>query len=306
MVKVGDVTFENKLGFGTNKVGGHNLFKDLRDEDGREIVRAALDAGISVIDTAFGYGLGRSEELIGEVLQDYDRSKVVLATKAAQDPARDYAFNNDPAFLTQAVEEALTRLKTDYIDIFYIHFPDESTDKRAAVAGLQTLKEAGKIRAIGLSNFSLAQVKEANADGYVDVVEEYYNLVNRSAESETWAYLRENEIAFVPYFPLASGLLTGKYTADQTFPADDWRARNRNFQGERFVAAIKGVEVLKRVGQKYDASPAQVALAWYMKNPDIAVVIPGARNAAQVVDNAKSMQVVLTDADYAEIDAAFK
>ncbi|MFT8393349.1 MAG: aldo/keto reductase, partial [Liquorilactobacillus ghanensis] len=108
-----------KLGLGTNKVGGHNLFQNLQDQDGYDVVKTALDAGVQLLDTAYMYGLGRSEEIIGDVIQDYDREKIVIATKAAQDSQQDMKPNNQPAFLKKAVDEALKRLKTDYIDIFY-------------------------------------------------------------------------------------------------------------------------------------------------------------------------------------------
>ncbi|GAK31115.1 aldo/keto reductase [Weissella oryzae SG25] len=305
-VKIGHSNVETtKLGLGTNKVGGHNLFSNLKDADGYELVRAALDAGITMLDTAFVYGLGRSEEIIGDVIQDYDRSKLVIATKAAQDPHNNLALNNSPAFLKSAVEDALTRLKTNYIDIFYIHFPDSTTDKREAVAALHELKEAGKIRAIGVSNFSLDQIKAANADGYIDVVEDEYSLVAREAEKAAFPYFAEHNIAFVPYFPLASGLLTGKYQANQTFGPDDWQSQRADFQGERFQKIITAVETLKSIAQVHHAEPAQVALAWYIKNPAIAVVIPGARVASQVTSNAAALKIELSAAEYQAIDDAF-
>lgn len=117
------------------------------------------------------YGLGKSEDIIGNVIQDFDRSKFVIASKAAQDPNNDLKPNNDPKFLTKSIHESLERLQTDYIDIFYIHFPDEKTLKAEAVDALPQAKKAGKIRAIGISNFNLDQIKEANQDGQVDVVE---------------------------------------------------------------------------------------------------------------------------------------
>ena len=165
-----------KLGLGTNKVGGHNLFPNLHDEDGIAVVKAALDHGIDMLDTAYMYGLGQSEKLIGEATQGYDRSKIILATKAAQDPHNDLKPNNDPKFLTQAIDDALLRLKTDYLDIFYIHFPDDKTDKAEAVNAIANARKAGKVRAIGVSNFSLDQIKEANQDNQVDVVEDNYSL----------------------------------------------------------------------------------------------------------------------------------
>ncbi len=159
-IKVGQSeVLTTQLGLGTNKVGGHNLFPNLQDQDGYAVVKTALDNGVQMLDTAFMYGLGRSEEIIGDVLQDYRREQVVIATKAAQDQSRNLKPNNQPAFLKKAVDDALKRLKTDYIDIFYIHFPDEKTPKAEAVAALTELKKAGKIKAVGVSNFSLAQIE---------------------------------------------------------------------------------------------------------------------------------------------------
>ncbi len=171
-----------KLGIGTNKVGGHNLFEGLQDEDGFDIVREALDSKVQMIDTAYMYGLGRSEEIIGEVLKHYPRSSFEIATKAAQDPDNDLKINNTPTFLKKAVDDALARLQTDYIDIFYIHFPDENTPKDEAVAALNDLKKSGKIRAVGVSNFSLEQIKEANKNGQVDYVEDAYSSAPRSGK----------------------------------------------------------------------------------------------------------------------------
>src|SRR5699024_769956 len=132
-------------------------------------------------DTAFIYGPKRSEEIIGEVLAETGkRNEIVLATKAAHEIIHDETvINNHPQFLERAVEEALKRLQTDYIDLFYIHFPDEDTPKYEAVGALQRLKEKGMIRAIGVSNFSLEQLQEANKDGYVNVMQGHYNLFNR-------------------------------------------------------------------------------------------------------------------------------
>ncbi len=174
------------LGLGTNAVGGHNLFPNLDDATGVAMVKAALDAGITLLDTAFAYGMGQSERLIGQAIQGYDREKIQIATKGAQKVLADgqVVIDNSPAFLKQAVTDSLERLQTDYLDIFYIHFPDDHTPLNEAVAALQELKEAGKIRAIGVSNMSMEQLAEANQDGYVDVDEELYNLVDRSAEAD--------------------------------------------------------------------------------------------------------------------------
>ncbi len=299
LIKIGntDVT-SKKIGLGTNKVGGHNLFDNLKDEDGYAVVKEAIDSGITTLDTAYMYGLGRSEEIIGDVIQNYDRSKLVIATKAAQDPDNDLKNDNSPEFLKKAVDLALKRLKTDYIDIFYIHFPDEGTPKNEAVAALNELKKSGKIKAIGVSNFSLDQIKEANKDGLVDIVEDNYSLLHRDAEKELFPYLRENNISFVPYFPLASGLLTGKYQL-----ADD--KKFTQYSKKQFADIIGSIDKVRKIAEKYDATVAQVILAWYMKNPDISIVIPGARKPEQVDQNVKSLSIDLANSDYHAIDEAF-
>lgn len=298
-VKIGksDVT-TGPLGLGTNKVGGHNLFDGLKDENGVAVVKAALNSGISLLDTAFMYGLGKSEEIIGDVIQDYDRSKVVIASKAAQDPNNGLKPNNDPKFLKKSVDEALERLNTDYIDIFYIHFPDDHTPKAEAVNALAEEKQAGKIRAIGVSNFSLDQIKEANADGQVDIVEDNYSLVHRQAEEKVFPYLKENHISFVPYFPLASGLLTGKYG-----PAD--ANKFSRFSPEEFGKIIDSLTKVKAIADKHNATVSQTALAWYIANPNIGVVIPGARVPGQVESNAKALDVKLSSTEFDEIDKLY-
>ena len=308
MVKIGKSNVESTpLGLGTNAVGGNNLFPNLKDETGIQIVKTGLDSGITLLDTAFAYGMGHSEELIGQAIKGYDRSKFVIATKAAQDTSDgDVTINNNPQFLKKSVDDALKRLQTDYIDIFYIHFPDDQTPKDEAVAALNEMKQEGKIKAIGVSNFSLDQIKEANKDGLVDVVEDQYSLLHRDAETEMFDYLRENNISFVPFFPLASGLLTGKYSEVVDFPENDIRHGNPDFTGERFEKIVEKVNNLKPLADKHCITTAQLVLAWYIKNPDVTVVIPGAKRPEQVQSNAKALNVSLSDEEYAQIDNDFR
>lgn len=306
-VKIGKSDVQaTALGLGTNAVGGYNLFPNLKDEDGLELVKTGLNNGIKLLDTAFVYGLGHSEELVGQAMKDFDRHSFALATKGAQDfSTGEQVIDNSPAFLTAQVEASLKRLDTDYIDVYYIHFPDYDTPKAEAVGALERLKEQGKIRAIGLSNFSLAQIKEANADGYVDVVEDEFSLLHQDHAVDMMPYLKENGISFVPYFPLASGLLTGKYDHDVKFPKDDIRSQISDFQEPRYSNALAAIEKVRPIAGEHNASVAQTVLAWYMKNPLISVVIPGAKKASQVEANAKAMDVELSDAEYKAIDDAF-
>lgn len=299
-IKIGKSAVETTtLGLGTNKVGGHNLFEGLEDQDGYEVVRTALDSNIKLLDTAYAYGYGRSEEIIGDVIKDYDRSNITIATKAAQDVNLDYKPNNNPEFLTQQIDHALKRLKTDYIDIFYIHFPDETTNKAEAIEALVKARDAGKIKAIGVSNFSLEQIKEANADDVINVVEDHYSLVHRDAEKELIPYLNEHNITFVPYFPLASGILTGKYAKTDS-------GKFNQYSQAEFDQIIDAVEKVRGIAESKNATVAQVVLAWYLKNPNLGVVIPGARKAEQVKSNVKATAIELSDQEYRQIDAWFK
>ena len=296
----------NPIGLGTNAVGGHNLFPNLNEETGREIVRTAIDHGINFIDTAYIYGPERSEELIGEVIREKDmREQLVIATKGAHKFAEDQMIvDNSPDFLRKSVEDSLIRLRTDYIDLFYIHFPDEHTPKDEAVGALKKLKDEGKIRAIGVSNFSMEQLKEANKDGYVDVIQSEYNLLKRQAEDELLPYAKEHSISFVPYFPLASGLLTGKYTKNS--PITDGRSRNPLFQGEAFEDNLAKVEKLREIATAKEAEVAHLVLAWYLKQETIDAVIPGAKQPEQVLQNIKALNIHLTVEECAQISGIFK
>lgn len=199
------------IGLGTNAVGGHNLFENLNEEDGKELVKVALNNGVTLIDTADIYGPGRSEELVGEVLQSFPREQYILATKGArmQNEQGEIVTNNAPDYLRSACEASLKRLGLDYIDIYYIHFPEQGASLELAVAELVKLKQEGIIRAIGISNVTLEQLKEANSTGNIDVVQLEYNMLNRAIEEDILPYCIEQQIAVVAYGPLAFGILGG-------------------------------------------------------------------------------------------------
>ncbi|MBF9298266.1 aldo/keto reductase [Mammaliicoccus sciuri] len=303
-VKLGKSNIEvNPIGLGTNAVGGHNLYPNLDEEQGKNVVRSALDNGVNLLDTAFIYGPGRSEELVGEVVKEYNREDVVIATKGAHYfDGDDTKLSNDPEFLKEQVENSLKRLQTDYIDLYYIHFPDDETPKDEAVAALQELKDAGKIKAIGVSNFTLEQLKEANKNGNVDVIQHEYNLLNREIE-HILEYTAEHDITFIPYFPLAAGLLAGKYDENTTF--DDLRAEKPEFQGEAFKENLKKVDKLREIAQEHGVDVAHIVLAYYLTKPSLDVIIPGAKRGEQVIDNLKTLEVNLTEENIQLIESLF-
>ena len=274
------------IALGTNAVGGHNLYPNLDEEQGKEVVRQAIDNGITLLDTAYIYGPERSEELVGQVVKEYPREKVQIATKGSH----------------VIKENSLERLQVDYIDLYYIHFPDDDTPKDKAVAALKELKDEGKIKAIGVSNFSLEQLKEANKDGYVDVVQLEYNLLHRENE-EVMAYAAENNITFVPYFPLASGILAGKYDENQTF--EDHRAERPDFQPDVFKDNVRRVKALTDIAEAHDTTIANVVLAFYLTRPSLDVVIPGAKRAEQVVENIDAANIELSQGEIDKIDSLF-
>src|SRR5690625_3059855 len=297
--------FVHPIGLGANAVGGHNLYPNLDEEQGKDVVRQAIESGVNFIDTAFIYGPKRSEELIGEVVKETGkREDLVIATKAAHHIVNgETKIDNSPDFLKRSVDEALARLQTDYIDLFYIHSPDEDTPKAEAVGALQELKEQGKIRSIGVSNFSIDQLKEANQDGHVDVLQSEYNLFRRQAEEGLLPYCVTNNISFVPYFPLASGLLTGKYSEQDTF--DDLRKNNPLFQGDAFKENLKKVEQLREIAVEKNVELAHLVLAWYLTRDGIDAIIPGAKTVDQVKNNLMTLDVPLTPSEIYRIDDIF-
>lgn len=295
----------NPIGLGTNAVGGHNLFPNLSEDAGRELVETALDHGVNFLDSAFIYGLGRSEELIGEIIAKRGgRDELVLATKGAHKEVNgQIELDNSRDFLRQQVEDSLKRLQTDYIDLYYMHFPDGRTPLDEVAGTLKELKDEGKIRAIGASNLDFEQLQTFNRDGHLDVLQSEYSLLKRQAEQDLLPYCVEHGISFIPYFPLASGLLTGKFTKDATF--DDIRAKDPLFQGDAFLQNLEKVDKLKAIAQSKHAETAHVALAWLLEQDGIDAIIPGAKRAEQVLQNLKTNDVQLTKEEINEIDQIF-
>ena len=293
------------IGFGANAIGTDRIYANADVKGSKQLILDAIEKGVNFFDSAYSYGDGLSEKVIGEALKErVKRDDIVVATKVSlreKDGVR--VHDNSPEFLTIEVEKALQRLQMDYVDIMYIHYPDESTPKDESIGALQRLKEQGKIRAIGVSNFSPEQLQEANKDGYVDIVQGGYNLINRSAEDWYFPYMQKQNIAFIPYFPLASGLLTGKHTKDAIFT--DFRAKLPHFKQEQFLENLEKVEQLKPIAARYGVNVANIVLAWYLQQEAVTAVIPGAKNIAQVVENCKTLDVRLSEQDLQEIARIF-
>lgn len=293
----------SNIGLGTNAVGGHNLYSNLDEEEGKLVVREALHQGITFFDTADSYGFGRSEQLLGEAFKK-DRTQVILATKGANERLEDGIIqkNNTPAYLRKALEASLRRLQTDYVDIYYIHYPDGKTPLGEAVAELVRMKEEGKIRAIGISNLTLDQLKEANVHNDIDVFQSRYNMLERSADIELLPYCIKNEISFVPYGPLAFGILGGKYGKYFRLDKTDWRNKVRLFEEDIFQDNLQKVYQLKNLASRMEMTLPDLALAWLLHQDGIDTVIPGAKRADQVTENAKASDMTLTRSELLIID----
>lgn len=263
----------------------------------------ALELGINFFDTANVYGLGLSEERLSTALGPR-RHDVVIATKGGvnwvpepQGRATTY-LDSSPKHLVEAVEASLQRLRIDTIPLYFIHWPDPKTPIAETMDALARCKEQGKIRAVGLSNFSPAQVRQAAQYMKIAAVQLQYNLIDRSAEAELLACCRELDIRVIAYGVLAQGLLTGKYTSPAVFEQNDRRHRLRHFQSEVIQEKMRLVDRLKLVSVKYDKTPAQTAIRWVLDNPDVHFALAGAKSPTQIEHNVGALEWHLTPADY--------
>ena len=295
------------------------------ETDSIDAIRAALDAGINCIDTAAVYAQGYSEELIGKAIRDIPRDRIVLATKCGRrwdDPqqAGSGAFetfdrngrpitirsNSRPESIKFECEQSLRRLGTTYIDLFQIHWPDLTTPLEDSLAAMEALRREGKIRAVGVSNFSVELLRQATAIGALASVQPPYSLLRRDIEKDLLPFCRENHISVLAYSPLERGLLTGNVGPDRQFKPGDHRSKHKLFDVENRRKVLSALEKIRPIADKYHSSLAQVVLNWTIKQPGVTAAIAGARNAQQARYNAGAMHFELADADIRQVGAAFE
>jgi myo-inositol catabolism protein IolS len=278
---------------------GKSMWAGIDDAETTKAIRTAFDAGITTFDTAEEYGKGHSERIVGKALHDV-RDRVIYATKVS------------PNHLTYdqvmgALHRSLKNLQTDYVDLYQIHWPSGSWSSEyvpieQTLRAMNDLKEQGKIRAIGVSNFSLSQLKEAAAYARIDSLQPPYSLFWRHAEKELMPYCANNNITILAYSPMAQGILTGKFGPHHLFPKGDHRSRNKLLLPENSRYVQKALRELRPLAQRKGISLAQLALAWVIAQPGTCA-IAGARKSEQVLQNIQAASFRLSTADLTEMDS---
>jgi len=290
------------VGLGCNNFGGRT-----NERQSVEVVKAALDAGINFFDTADVYGGTRSEEILGAAL-GRDRAEVIVATKFGMtvSPERTGAA---PEYLKSALEDSLRRLRTDYVDLYQLHRPDPATPIGDTLTALEDLVKAGKVREIGCSNFSAAQLREADAAAVGGAprfvsVQNQYSLLDREPELEVLAECDHLGIAFIPFSPLANGLLSGKYRRGEPPPPGTRLAGMPAARRQTLLAAptMDFVDELERFARQRGHSLLELAIAWLAAKAAVASVIAGATRAEQVWANVRAADWVLTEEELQAVD----
>lgn len=290
-----------KIGLGAWQFGTEwwGWGKDFGEKDAIDAIEASLEKGINWIDTAEVYGNGYSEELIGKVLGE-KRKNIIIATKVAGSHAR---YDD----VIKACEGSLKRLRTDYIDLYQFHWPNSYVPIEETMRALEKLVQEGKARYIGLSNFPVPLIKEAQKslkNTFIVSNQVRYNLISRDIEKEILPYCLEQNISIIAYSPIAQGLLAGKFSYENK-PSDDLRKDNPLFKEPNFSQILKFVDVLKEIAKELGKTPAQVALRWLIEKKGV-VAIPGAKNRKQAEDNAGAMGWKLDDELLKKLDEESK
>jgi aryl-alcohol dehydrogenase-like predicted oxidoreductase len=310
--------------FGAWAIGGW-MWGGTDVDESIDAIRASIDHGVNTIDTAAIYGMGFSEELVAKAIEGR-RDQVVLATKCGMrwdSPARGeegsdpwpnkdnsgkdvvVLKNSKPESIAYECEQSLKRLRTDVIDLYQIHWPDSSTAVEDSMAAMLKLKDAGKIRAIGVSNYDVEWLKRAKAVAPLASLQPPYSLIQRKIEAEILPFCRHENMGVIVYSPMERGLLTGKVTAERQFPPGDHRANHKYFKPENRKRVLAALEKVKPIADAHGASLAQLVINWTMNEPGITAAIVGARNAEQAVHNAGALKFKLTAGQQLDVREAF-
>ncbi len=296
------------IGFGTWELST-TQYGEIDVQEASRALHMALDAGITLVDTAEVYGPRYSEEILGKALGER-RQEVLLVTKVGfvinednQNVGRDASY----AHVIASAEGCLRRLQTDWIDLLLIHWPDHKTPHHETIAALEALKQAGKIRHYGVSNYTVAMMQECERHGHLTANQVGYNLLDRRVEREVLPYCLAQGIGFMAYGSLAFGLLTGALTEETTFVDWDWRSRGQAFglplfERENMTRTLRAVQRLKALAADSGHTMAQLALAWVLSHPAITVALVGIRNPRELQENVAAADWRLTEGDRAEID----
>jgi aryl-alcohol dehydrogenase-like predicted oxidoreductase len=277
------------------------------DNESIATIHRALELGVSFLDTADMYGVGKNEELVGRAIADR-RDQVVLATKFGnvRDPANAgfRGIDGSPDYVRSACDASLKRLGVDHIDLYYQHRVDPKTPIEETVGAMAELVQAGKVRYLGLSEAAPATIRRAHAVHPISALQTEYSIWAREPEVEILGVLRELGIGFVPYSPLGRGFLTGKIRTLDDLAQDDFRRHQPRLQGENLESNIAIVEVVDRIAADRGATAAQVALAWVLAQGDDVVPIPGTKRRTYLEDNAGAVDVTLTEQDLEDLEEA--
>jgi aryl-alcohol dehydrogenase-like predicted oxidoreductase len=298
------------LGFGCWEIGG--TYGRIDEGEFRRAVAQAIDSGITCFDTAEAYGMGVSEEALARALGGR-RNDVVIATKFGvgyeempnrRDSSRERVL--------ASIDKSLQRLRTDHVDIYLVHWPDPNTPIEETMRALDDIVRQGKARYVGVSNFRLAQIKEATQLRRIDVVQYAWNMFDRRMQAEIFPYCGAQQVAVMAYGSLAYGMLSGTFHPGMSFDEDDWRSRGGNlgslnlfrtlFGLEHFPQNLAAVEELKGLAAKYRKTLPQFALRWTLSNPVVGTALVGFRTPAEVTENLGALGWVISNADMAEID----
>ncbi len=301
-----------QVGFGSWAIGGSGWAAAWGPQDDDEAIGAiqrSVEVGINWIDTAAVYGLGHSEELVAQALKNVpegDRPYVFTKCALAWDENGDIINRLKKDSVKQECEDSLRRLQTDVIDLYQIHWPNPDEDIEEGWQAMAELKEEGKVRHIGVSNFNVSQMERLQSIAPVETLQPPYSMLKREVEAEILPYCEENDIGVIVYSPMRSGLLTGKMTPEriQNLPSDDWRRNADDFQEPKLSKNMEVVELLTEIGERHDKSPAEVAIAWTMRLSSVTAAIVGGRRPDQVDGTVGAADFRLSEDEVGEIEAA--